>query len=101
MAHTEYGLSCARLHSLFDVQFQGHQLQLALLHWFKAASKPHADNKIGMQRVRSLPAPEIIEVDSFVRGCHLISSHDTQPGTDYYIDDMVDPDMYLRVNKTL
>ena len=98
---TELGDSFARLHSIFEAHDpQCNQVwQLARITWCVPSPNSQQDRLVGQQRIHEASQGHFIPLASIVRACHTIPTYDDHSNCASYINDLVDTDMYLRLNK--
>ena len=94
---TNLGQRTAVLQIVFECKHQGHTWQLAQITYF-APVGTSPDAHIGQLRVREMATPQITELASIERACHLIPAFD-DTRQDHYINDLVDTDMYIRLGE--
>lgn len=89
----------ARVMAIFRLtRFPEHPV--ALVRYFNAlpGRKWMPPTDIGMQVMKEESKPNFMLLSSIVRGCHMIPTfHDPKKGDCFYLNDLVDPDMYLRL----
>ncbi|KAF8804478.1 hypothetical protein BYT27DRAFT_7258947 [Phlegmacium glaucopus] len=106
------GLRVAQVHVIFDLppQFGVHTCPLAYIKWFTPLGMP--DRVTGMYVVRRStrhhhPNAEIVSVDRFVRGCHLMgkvgrvldrtwtTDNILQKATSFWVNSYINADMFI------
>lgn len=80
---------------IFECEHQHRTWQLAQLLYYAPVGIGR-DPDIGQQCIRRMIVPQIVELASIERACHLIPAFD-EARRDHYINDLVDTDMYLRL----
>jgi len=90
-----------RLLFIFTIVEGSTTYPLALIHPYDAASGPQRrkDRDLGLIRVRARPraSAEFISVHSIIRGAYLVQ--DGADVNDFFVVDVVDTDMFLRIKK--
>ena len=90
-----------RLLFVFTFVEGGTTYPLALIHPYDAALGPQRrkDRDLGLIRVRARPraSAEFISVHSIIRGAYIVQ--DSSDANDFFIVDVVDTDMFLRMKK--
>lgn len=92
---TGLGLRAAKIHMIFECEFQKQTWQLARISYYAPVGVDR-DPVIGQWLVEALATYDFIELASVDRACHLIPAFDDHT-THHYLNDLIDPDMYLRL----
>lgn len=92
------GLSVARLHMVFELRAFGRTWAIARVSHFRRRIRSSA-SRIDQARVQEESKGSFILVSSIVRAVHLIPhwSMDGPMDGEFFVNDLIDPDMFLRL----
>ncbi|KII90328.1 hypothetical protein PLICRDRAFT_107314, partial [Plicaturopsis crispa FD-325 SS-3] len=91
------GLTCARILGIYRCTLPSGKLQdIALVRMFQSSSWKPNTFWDGCQVCDEAKEPMFVMMEYLVRGAHMIPAFESRSDARFYLDDLSDPDMYLR-----